>query len=207
MTKPEPIGECDALRRLDSITAVDPRYAARVVIEPKVGARPMNIEDHWNDIEAMALHEGVPGVIRVHFETARNLVLYSWFAYRFQQVAEMHAYASVEYALRLRARLPVRSSGWDLRRLLHRAVREGWIRDEGFRHVRLMAERRAEFERRGQEPEPPAAPEAQRFARIISDTLPFIRNKLAHGSAMLSGNAKSALAICSDIINQLFPSA
>ena len=118
----EPFPACDAFRLLEQVFTVDPRYASRSVLDPKVGARLMTIEDHWKYIATIALHEGVSSVIRVHFETARNLLLYSWFVYPFQQVAEMHAFASVEYALRMRSGLPVGQRGKTLGRLLKRAA-------------------------------------------------------------------------------------
>src|SRR5262245_11374404 len=97
VTAPEPIHACDLCRRLEDVCTVDPRYASRSVLDPKSGARKMTLEDHWRDIEALALNKSVPRNIRVHFDTARNLLLHSWHVFRFQQVAEMHAYASVEY--------------------------------------------------------------------------------------------------------------
>ena|SRR2546425_496981 len=109
---------------------------------------------------------GVPRVIRVHFETARNLLLYSWFVYPFQQVAEMHAFASVEYALRMRSGLPVGQRGETLGRLLNRAVKEGWVRHEGFQEHRRIAEWRAASEQEkaaltGAEPDPVETQELQ----------------------------------------------
>jgi hypothetical protein len=202
----EPIPWCDAFRTLDNIFTVDPRYAARSVLDPKLGARPMTIEDHWRDIEATGLHEGVPRVIRVHLDTARNLLLYSWFDFRFHQVAEMRALGSVEYALRHRAGVPVgaRSS---LRQLLARAVEEGWIRDEGFRHYRKLVEQRADLTQEATVPEPgsPTDSTVQRYAVALRGTLPSFRNKLAHGSPMMSPSGKHTLALCCDLINQLFP--
>ncbi len=51
----------------------------------------------------MALNESVPDDVRCHFETARNLALYSWFVYSFNVVGAMHAFSSLEMALRLKA--------------------------------------------------------------------------------------------------------
>ncbi len=207
----EPIPWCDAFRTLDNISAVDPRYAARSVIDPRAGMRPMTIEDHWRDIDTLALHEGVPSLIRIHYDTARNLLLYSWFVFRFQQVAEMHAYASVEYALRKRAGLPLRGRKPTLKVLLRRAVDEGWIRDEGFRRFREDAARRAEYEEMeatvtGREPDPNRA-EAWSYVGMLAKLLPEFRNKLAHGTAMLAPRGKRTLALCCDLINQQFPAA
>jgi len=206
----EPLPQCDALRAPEQISVVDPRYASRAVLDPRLGARPMTLEDHWQDIAALALHDEVPNLIRVHFETARNLLLYSWFAHRFQQVAEMHAYASVEYALRKRAGLPLRGRKPGLRFLLRQAVEEGWIRDEGFRRFREVADRRAEYEEMeavvtGTELDPNRRSEEWSYVRTLADLLPEFRNKLAHGSAMLAPSGKRTLALCCDLINQLFP--
>jgi len=155
----------------------------------------------------LALHGGVPTAIRVHFDTARNLLLYAWFVYRFEPVAEMHAYASVEYALRLHARVPPRSKT-DLKSLLAKAVRKGWIRDDGFRHYRRIVDRRAEFERveaaTGGIPAPAADPKAQSYVEILAKHLPEFRNDLAHGSGMLAPRGWTSLALCCDLINQLF---
>jgi hypothetical protein len=194
---------------LGTVLTVDPRYTSRVVLDPKVGMRPMTIEDHWRDIDALALHNGVPVAVRIQFDTARNLVLYSWFAYRLQQVGEMHAYASVEFGLRRRAGLPLRGRKPGLKKLLALAVEEGWIRDNGFRRYREMAARRAEYEEMeamvaGKAPDPNHA-EAWSYVRILATLLPEFRNKLAHGTAMFAPNGKRTLALCCDLINQLFP--
>jgi hypothetical protein len=211
MTTPDDdtIHECDAFRKLEAIYSVDPRYAARAVLDPK-GARPVTVEDHWNDIALLGLHDSVPRVIPGHFETARNLLLYSWHAYRFHQVAEMHAFASVEYALRLRNKLACGKRCRYLGPLLARAVKEGWIRDEGFRHYRQIVERRAQYEEAegsltGQEHEPEATRAVQAFVRVLCKHLPELRSKLAHGSPRLTPSGKKTLALCCDLINQLFP--
>jgi hypothetical protein len=197
----EPIPACDLLRNLANVGTPDPRY-------PKVGARQMTLEDHWQDIATIALNEGVPRRIGIHFDTARNLLLYSWFVFRFQQVAEMHAYASVEYALRVRAGLPSRSKA-TLRTLLPKALKGGWIRDDGFRHYRHAADQRAAFVEleaavTGREPEASHA-DGQYYARTLARSLPTFRNDLAHGSTMMRPSGKQTLALCCDLINQLFP--
>jgi hypothetical protein len=209
-TAPEPIHWCDLFRDLERVMTPDPRYLSRSVLDPTVGARQMTMEDHWQDIATIDLHEGVPRSIHVHFDTARNLLLHSWFVYRFQQVAEMHAYASVEFALRHRAGLPLRrTKKKDLRVLLGRAAREGWIHADGFQRYREAVARRAEYEEMegiatGREPEPSRSPEVW-YVRMLADLLPEFRNKLAHGTAMVAPSGKRTLALCCDLINQLFP--
>ena len=42
------------------------------------------------------------------------------------------------------------------------------------------------------------------YVRMLANMLPGFRNKLAHGSAMLAPSGKRTLALCCDLINQLF---
>lgn len=207
-TTPEPIHWCDLLRDLERVMTPDPRYLSRSVLDPKVGARQMTLEDHWRDIEAINLHERVPRSVRVHFDTARNLLLHSWFVYRFHPVAEMHAFSSVEYALNRRAGTPPHAIGAGFKDLLKRAVAEGWIRDDGFQHYSKVATRRMEDVRAAMlasEDETGATLQLRSYVETMVESLPFLRNELAHGSARLSPSGKATLALCCDLINQLFP--
>ena len=75
----------------------------------------------------------VPVEIRVDYDAARRLLVYSWFAYRFIQIAEGHALGAVEMALRHRlgVKEPRRPG---LKRLLGDAVAQGLPQDRAFRH-------------------------------------------------------------------------
>jgi hypothetical protein len=61
------------------------------------------IESIYSLIQPITLGSTVPDEIRNHFETAKNLALYSWFVYSFNVVAAMHAFASLEMALRIKS--------------------------------------------------------------------------------------------------------
>jgi hypothetical protein len=209
-TTSELIHWCDLFRDLERVMTPDPRYLSRSVLDPTVGARQMTMEDHWQDIATIDLHEGVPWSVRVHFDTARNLLLHSWYVYRFHPVAEMHAFSSAEYALNRRAGTPPHQIGPGFKMLLARAVEEGWIRDDRFRHYGEIAARRAEAIRQESDllgTEEPASPELRPYVETLIEALPFLRNELAHGSAHLSTSGKRTLALCCDLINQLFPAA
>lgn len=52
--------------------------------------------------ERANLHFGVPDDIRSHFAMAQKPLAYSWYCYPFNVAAELHAYISVEVALRTR---------------------------------------------------------------------------------------------------------
>src|SRR6185436_14808131 len=76
-----------------SVCEPDSRQSAFLIQLPTIHAQ----------LSAMTLHRGVPLAARQLFETAKNASLYSWFVYRFHQVAELVAYSALELALRARA--------------------------------------------------------------------------------------------------------
>src|SRR6266446_1007194 len=94
----------ESLKKLDEICQPDVRQNAFSVLDSKYPGifRKRTVEDFHRAAESIELHDGVPEEIRNHFQTARNLIIYSWFYYPFNITAELCAYTSVEYALRLR---------------------------------------------------------------------------------------------------------
>ena len=202
----------DTLKPLDQITQPDERWEFFVcfVSEPP-GFRPATLDERHAEIAMIELSQAVPERIREHFETAKNLLLYSWFVYRFIPVAEMHAYATAEMALRERAEAEgvggtkVKA----LAALMREAIARRWIVDGGFeisRRSRAAAARDREIFRQigaslGDSPE---ERDAQQYCKILAQSMSYLRNELAHGSEMLHPGGLGTLAICADLINQLF---
>ncbi len=77
----------DPLKPLDKILSQDRDFF------------PQTIEQRHATISEITVHEGVPLKVQQVFETARNLSLYAFYAYRFHQVAELMAYIAFEMAL------------------------------------------------------------------------------------------------------------
>lgn len=214
MTEPEPIPECDALRTPESACLPDERSAGFVVLNRQTGeTRRRVLADEHAELERLVLDDVVPQAVRVHFETAKNLLLYSWFCYRFMQVAEVHALATVELALRRRMGVPDDDAP-RLAFMLKRALEEGWIRDEGFRHVERLRTTPTEPIQETRvdhggvhlgDVVVPDVPQVSGYAKMLATELPWLRNKLAHGSEMLDyRSVYLILELCCDIINQLF---
>ncbi len=91
----------EQLKRLEDIYRPDPRYANRVDLDLTTGtAAPMTVGSLYLLVETIRLNATVPEDVRSHFEVARNLAVYSWFAYSFHEVAVMQAMASLEMAVR-----------------------------------------------------------------------------------------------------------
>jgi hypothetical protein len=147
--------------------------------------------------ERASLHLGVPDTVRSHFAMAQNLLAYSWYCYPFNVAAELHAYISVEFALRTRLNAPDSAT---FKMLLGQALGRGLIRSDKFTY--------------GREPEsathppntviPPDPVQVQDYATAIAGAMRSLRNDLAHGTNMLHMKGGTVLLVCSELINQLF---
>ncbi len=216
MTEPEPITECDKLRTPESACQPDERSASFVVVNRETGdSRPRILADEHEALAQLVLNDAVPAGVRVHFETAKNLLLYSWFCYRFMQVAELHALGALEMALR--RTFSVSDDAKDapgLAVLLKRALAEGRLGNQGLRHVERLETIAPEPIRHVWVDEGgvhvgdlivPEAPDVRGYAEMLARELPRHRNTLAHGSELLHpASANLMLELCCDMINLLF---
>ncbi len=221
----------DTFRALADICTPDPRQTILGGLDSDTGKFvPKRLEDHHTRITEFRLHEFVPEDIRIHFDTARNLLLYSWFVWRFMTVAEAHAFASLEYALRERV---AGSLGPEpsLQNLLEYALKQNWFRDKDIRRFQRMEQARAEYVelisdlpeevRNSFMPQPKPLDDNFYIRRLVlpqiaadknqekkgSGAKPLLsgmRNLLAHGSSSILSSAYLTLELCCDLINQLY---
>jgi len=61
-----------------------------------------SLEARHEVISGYSLHAGVPLKVREVYDVARNLYLYGWYVYRFNNVAESQAFKALEYCLKER---------------------------------------------------------------------------------------------------------
>jgi hypothetical protein len=195
----------ESLKILTEVCQKDPRQDFFCIINYHDGTtRKRTLEDFHKRAESIQLHDGVPEQIRSHFETARNLIIYSWFYYPFNVTAELCAFTSVEFALKIKNGTP--SSKLSFKRLLQKAVEQKWIRDDGFSHVKRKRENmRAYNESLPKEFQRLESEMVDEYCRNLTKSLPYLRNELAHGSSMLHEQGAFTVQICADLINQLFP--
>jgi hypothetical protein len=103
-----------------------------------------SLDAHHAGVAAIQISSAVPEPVAIQFEIARNLYLYAWYVYRFYMPATAQALAALELGLRkrLHTTLPEKEQGKKLmlRRLLHMAVDQGLVRNEGFRRRHHAAE-------------------------------------------------------------------
>lgn len=195
-------------KALSDVLEPDRRQVHYSVPDTTGGFRRKELADHYETILQFSLHDGVPEPVRIHFDTARNLLLYDWFAYRFIQVAELHVFSTVEMALRVRLGYHDSKALARLNTLLSMALGSGLLKDEGFRLYRQARERRARESidwpwTDGQTVEEARDPLS--YTRGLINYLRDSRNTLAHGSPMLMPHGYRWLCMCCDLINQIFP--
>lgn len=200
----------DSFRKLCELTTPDRRSEMWGVIDPDTGEfRSIKIEDIHSRLEELELHEGVPEKVRTHFDTTRNLFLYAWFVWRFRAVAEWHASATLELALKIKTEGRVKY----LPNLIDHAIRNGWVKNEGFSAWQSAKQRYEEQRIFMKEILLRAKSESNRadddgfnydYVEILSKGLPYLRNEYAHGSNMLGPGIYHHLLTVSEFINQLF---
>lgn len=192
----------EALKPLSQVTEPDVRQSFFVALDCTTGtSRPFTIEDFHRRAASIELHAGVPEKIRSHFETARNLILYSWFFYPFNVTAELAAYTTVEFALRTK----FNDRKTRFKTLLKQAVDAGLITDHGFtvptRNAADIREHNEGVPAEFQIPEPTLLRE---YSDNLTRSIPYLRNELAHGTNMLHDHGAFTVRICAELINQLF---
>jgi hypothetical protein len=191
----------ERLKAFDEIVKPDVRqsFFAKLTAE---GVREINIEDFHNAAKSIALHTGVPDEVHFHFQTARHLLIYSWFYYPFNVTAELHAYIATEAALKIKAGKPKAM----FKELMQEAVVKQWIHDDGFS---LVQRKKEQFQRQKAETVElglylPVSAVVKPYVEVLCETLPFLRNCHAHGEIMLHNHGASTLRLCAELINQLF---
>ena len=196
----------NSLKPFDKLFIPDGIQGSYLLVNRETGAaRQKTLRDHYSEIEEIGLLPEVPEEIRVHFDTARNLYLYNWFVYRFGPVAELHAIASVEFALKIKSG----KKRACLKKLLNDAIQKKWIQDGGFKYYpvsqeTLIQRTAADSHRPPKNEHDPDSDNLQAYCKILADSLPYFRNTFAHGSKIIYPTGVATLAICADIINQLF---
>lgn len=219
----------EGLRTLSNVNPADalrtPRDTCRA--DPRMGQHPNDLEERWRAISGLELTAGVPETVAHHFETAKNVLLYAWFVYRFHMVAEQYVLTTLELALRERLSRDNFISVTDdwmpgLKLMLGKARERGLISNDRFAPAQEFARRRAEMRqslamiRRMQElgleeiTYDPSQIEitgedlARDWLDQFEQSLPKLRNMHAHGTKSLYPTVFNTFRVVHNIIEQLF---
>jgi len=173
----------EELKQLHDLDKPDERNLFYSVINAETGeSRPYNISDLYGSVELITLSDKVPDDISSQFNVARNLAVYSWHSYSFNQVSELKSFSCVEMALRDR----IGKHKYGFRGQIKKAVNLGLIKDAGFG---ITAD---------------SHHSNNSYSDSLKDIVPNLRNGLAHGSTTLHPGAVGTLQWSADFINQLY---
>lgn len=192
----------ETLKRLDELCAPDPRRLHWKILNEETGAvRDLTLDEHYSAIAQLSL-AGAPDSVVDLWETARNILLYSWFVYRFTTVAELQAYSVLEFALRDRLGHGDDDKPPTLAPLLREAKRNTLLTDDTFRHLRERGVYTgnsfidANID--------PAVVEEGGHIDLLCSTIPMLRNSHAHGSTNLWPSALASFWIVRAAIEALY---
>lgn len=91
----------EQLKPRQELLLPDLRNRNRVNLDHSTGVvTEMTCDTIYDEVSKITLSTTAPAEVRNHFETARNLLVYSWFVYTFNITAIMQALASLEMAVR-----------------------------------------------------------------------------------------------------------
>lgn len=228
--------ECDGIRTPEHLCDPDPRTRSFVRVDNELGViQSLSVVDQFESVEEYALSDAVSEKVHILFDTARNLYLYSWFVYRFYNVAEQQVFACLEMALRerLKDEMPLPEKYWPKKRrerppslkpMLRYVIDRGYIKNEGFRTWRdrgiAGARQRYEMEKLQEMQEKGLESIALDYSEVVVTDedlqdydylgvllkcIPSARNNYAHGSGMLHNQVLHSFEVVSELINQLFP--
>lgn len=213
---------------MEELLEPDARSAEGIVFQPQpVGVRAKTISDHHATIAAISLGTSVPEKVRIQYDTARNLYLYAWFAFRFYPVAEHHVLTCLELGLRDRfgtewLEAQPKKKRPTMSALLKYAHEQGHLQNQHFsawnKSARAHAKNRISLEKLYEM-------EAKGLTSIIYNAddvtitdadrdweyvlrqikyLPKIRNDYAHGSGKLHNVVLGTFRVVSEILNQIY---
>lgn len=95
--------------------------------------------DYFEMMKGADLTEETPREIKISFDVARNIFIYSFFSFRMNMVAQTHAFAVLEYALRYKLEMhpDLVDKGKEIEKmslseLFQKAIDHKWINDSIF---------------------------------------------------------------------------
>jgi len=168
----------EEFKSLSELTVMDEKHRLMGAV---CGSVP-SLEGMHKYLSKETLNENVPLEIQNQFNIARNMALFSYYFYALCAEVHLKTYTIIERALKIRADSGKRHG---LKYLMEMAVEEGWITDDGFRHI--------------ENPEP-----GNLWCKSMIKTMSELRNSQAHGGNMLVGDCLHHISVCADYINQLF---
>ena len=196
----------EKMKALEDIMLADIRSTSFVHFDDKGTLRKVTLSDHFESVSNITLDQTVPENVVDHFQTAKNVLLYSWYVYRFIPVAELYAIISLEYALKIKTKMLIPG----FRNMMEYAITRGWWKKENFsrwQHINSMNEIRRKDNEELENAigrKIPFNEYKYDFMGRLPGYFEYRRNDYAHGTGTLAPGGHQILAECAEAINQLF---
>jgi hypothetical protein len=200
----------EVFKNRESIFETAKQYTFWSKLNPDGSICPITLDDWYISVSHIVLDENIPDIIKYYFDVAKNVLLYSWFSYEMMPAAELFSYTLVEKALRVKYKcegkhIPTFAA------LLKNAIKDRLLTNRGFSVPKnsiietIKKDKNDEFEEKEcylrTEEELEAS---QEYIGPICESLPTVRNILAHGNTALHPGGWLTLKVNSEIINMLF---
>jgi len=169
----------EEFKKLSDILQVDERHVLLSAINGEV----FDIEPLHQHLSEILLNDSAPEEIKDGFNIAKNMALYTYYFYALAPEVQLKTYSIIEYALKIKYDRKTRKG---LKFLLKKAVYNSWITDKGFRHI-------------------PNPNKDNPCSKSLIDTIPDLRNHLAHGHSDIYPQCIGHIEKCADFVNQLYP--
>lgn len=206
----------DTMKSLDQVLSVDPRN------------QHIDLADWHAAIQEINLVDSAPKEVKQLFENAKNVSLYTFFAYRLHQSAQLIGYSALEKALKLKFaqeknNINIERPPSRLVDYMNIALEQKWITSQGYESSRHIAEARVQHKKlyelidsgalangkripipQPEEHEVLEEMEDMGIAQTRLHASRHIRNFLAHGEGGLHPSSIQTLRLVAEEINQLF---
>jgi len=210
---------CDLFKPLELLDSPDPRN--------NLTSRTKEIEKMHRHISQFSLSNEVPIDVQIKFDTARNLYIYSWYVYRFANIAEHQLFICLEFGLRelfleeLPKKYKNRYGDTSIEKLLRYIVDFGYLENKDFKRyedrvrrnseVRYQRSKIDEMNKKGLKEitydlNDVAISEEDHFDFLnpLINYIKHFRNEYAHGSTMLFENITNTFEDVSEILNAVY---
>lgn len=182
------VEKCDQYKLRNEIFEPDPRS---LNLE---SSRGDYFENFHKSISTINLELNVPKEIIIQFETAKNVLLYSYYSYRMSSVANLFVYSVLEKAIKVKYKISNphdqnSDKNQGLRKYMKIALKNGWIHKNDF----FLFDR---------ENEDILDKEAEEMLHMFVD----YRNDLSHSPEWLNfpWEVVNQFIICQNMINHIF---
>ncbi len=163
----------------------------------------ITLREIYDEVAAIGIQAALPEEVATQFETARDLFVYTWFAFDFFVPAQLQALATLELALRHRLNVPPTTKDRGLAKLLRRALREKVLTEADLREAGVPDP----LTKRDWEQSAAHGGVLRAWTTYAERAVSFLsgfRNELGHGNRLMLPSSLVVLRVVASLLDKLF---